>query len=153
MNVPDIMRAGLVLLLLSAATAGCGSPRQETADGRMVIRDARARPASQSMMGGAYLTIVNGTSRSDTLISVDTDAAATAEVHETYRTPDGLSGMRPAGDLPVGAGARLELSPGGRHIMLMKLKHDLAAGDTVSVTLHFSHHPPLSVAVPVTMRP
>ncbi|MDZ7689801.1 MAG: copper chaperone PCu(A)C [Balneolaceae bacterium] len=109
----------------------------------------RARPAQQGMTGGAYLTIANGTEQSDTLISISTEVAAMAEVHESFQQEDGLSGMRPAGKLPIEPRSLLELKPGAYHIMLMQVHRSLVAGDTISATLHFGRNDRLQVPIPV----
>lgn len=104
------------------------------------------------MTGGAYLTVYNGTSQADTLTGVSTDAAGSAEIHESFRQENGMSGMRPAGDLPVEAGSGLELMPGGYHVMLMQLKRDLAPGDSISLTFHFSRYDSIATRVPVVQK-
>ncbi|MDX1637264.1 MAG: copper chaperone PCu(A)C [Balneolaceae bacterium] len=117
------------------------------------IREAWARPAKQGMMGGAYLTIANGTDRADTLLGLSTPVAGIAEIHESYQTETGMGGMRPAGKLPVEARSRLQLSPGGYHIMLMQLDRDLGVGDSIPATIRFAHHDSLFVMIPVKQNP
>jgi hypothetical protein len=61
--------------------------------------------------------------------------AGIVEIHEMAMEGNVMK-MRalPAGlDLP--AGKSVELKPGGYHVMLMDLKKELKAGDTVPVTL------------------
>ncbi len=115
---------------------------------KIKIKNAWARPAQRGMMSGAYLTIVNGTDQVDTLIGVSTDAARSAEIHLSVEK-NGISEMRPAGNLPIEANSRLKLEPGGYHIMLMQLRHDLSAGDSIAVLLHLSNKDSLSVRIPI----
>jgi len=84
--------------------------------------------------GAVYLTIVNPGSVSDDVIAASSDVAETAELHETYEE-SGMTMMRPIIKLPVPAGAKLEMKPGGYHIMLINLKRELKAGQVISLTL------------------
>ena len=84
--------------------------------------------------GAVYLTIVNPGSVSDDVIAASSDVAETAELHESYQE-SGIMMMRPIIKLPVPAGAKLEMKPGGYHIMLINLKRELKAGQVISLTL------------------
>jgi len=53
------------------------------------------------------------------------------------------------GALPIGAGASVELAPGGTHVMLVDLETPLAAGASVELTLVFAIAGEIAVAVPV----
>jgi copper(I)-binding protein len=57
-------------------------------------------------------------------------------VHE-MKIDNGIMRMRPAGELTLKAGQSLELKSGGYHLMLMDLKRQLKAGETVPLTLKF----------------
>ena len=45
--------------------------------------------------------------------------------------------MEPVSRIPVGPSARVQLRPGGFHLMLTGLKGALAPGQTVTLTLRF----------------
>lgn len=45
--------------------------------------------------------------------------------------------MRPLAKVDLPAGGRIEMKPGGHHIMLLGLTGDLRPGDTVTVRLRF----------------
>ena len=45
--------------------------------------------------------------------------------------------MQPVARLEIPAGGSVELKPGSYHIMLIGLKQDLKAGDTIEITLTF----------------
>jgi copper(I)-binding protein len=82
-----------------------------------------------------YATLVNP-GRSPTLIGASEVAAA--EIHESYQE-SGMMMMRPVKKLDVPAGKKVELKPGGYHIMLLNLKRDLKAGTVVKLTLQFQN--------------
>jgi copper(I)-binding protein len=98
--------------------------------------------------GAVYVTIVNRGTSADALVSATTDAAKTVELHETVQE-GGVMKMRPLRRFEVPGGGRLEMKPGGHHIMLMGLTRDLKPGDTVSVTLTFDQGGRMTLAAPV----
>lgn len=92
--------------------------------------------ATSTANGAVYLTVTNQGPTDDRLTGVSTPAATKAELH-TSLVENGVMKMRPIPDLPVKAGAKVEFKPEGKHIMLLGLKHPLAAGDTFPLTLTF----------------
>ena len=70
------------------------------------------------------------------LVSVATPLTPVAEVHE-MRMEDGVMRMRRTTALELPAGKTVELTPGGYHVMLMDLKQQVKAGETVPLTLVF----------------
>ena len=119
--------AGAALLL-----AACSGGRE------IIITDAMARPAPlEGGTGGAFLTIRNESGQTDRLRSATSPAAQTVELHETV-DDHGVMRMVPQPDgWEVAPGGRLELKPGGKHIMLVGLVRPLAAGETIEITLNF----------------
>jgi copper(I)-binding protein len=70
------------------------------------------------------------------LVSVTTPVAGIVEVHEMVM--DGqVMRMRGVQALELPANKTVELKPGGYHVMLMDLKGQVKAGDTVPMTLVF----------------
>jgi copper(I)-binding protein len=98
--------------------------------------------------GAVYVTLSNSGAQPDALVSASTDAAQSAELHET-KHDGGVMKMRPVQTIPVPAGGKTELKPGGYHIMLMGLKHDLKPGDKIAVTLRFQRGGQVRVEAPV----
>jgi copper(I)-binding protein len=62
---------------------------------------------------------------------------------------DGMARMVAQDSMPIPAGGELSLEPGGYHLMLMRPKAALAAGDEVAVTLKFDDGSSLEVSMPV----
>jgi copper(I)-binding protein len=159
--MPRIMRIGLVVLLVAAGCAQPAKPPGAASGIQLENAWARRAPAMAHGSGGhgmpahggggngaVYVTIVNRGGGADALVRAATAAAATVELHETVQE-GGVMKMRPLPRFEVPAGARLEMKPGGHHIMLMGLTRDLKPGDTVSVTLTFDKAGPMSVDAPV----
>ena len=97
---------------------------------------SRATPPGAKVAGG-YFTVANHGGTPDRLISVTSNIAAKAEVHE-MAVKDGVMTMRPVeGGLEIPAGGKVELKPGGYHLMLMGLKRPAKQGEAFPATLTF----------------
>jgi copper(I)-binding protein len=99
------------------------------------VRDAWARATVQGQKGtGAFMSL---TAKDATqLVGVSSPVAGVAEVHEMKMEGDVMK-MRALPLLDLPAGKKVDLKPGGYHIMLMDLKAPLAKDSTVPVTLLF----------------
>jgi len=86
--------------------------------------------------GAAYVQISNPGSQPDALVAASSDAAGRVELHETT-SEGGVMKMTPREKFAIPAGGRLDMKPGGHHIMLMGLTRDLKAGDTIKLRLTF----------------
>lgn len=151
-----ITRTLFLLLSLSLIT-GCQSKsdqqdKKEVIFGKVEFSNGWARPGSQGQTSGAYITISNGTASKDTLLNISSEIANKVELHESYKTDDGMSGMRPAGQQVIESGSSLALEPGGLHIMFIDLQNDLAMGDSVTVSFKFARIGNRSVSVPVQLK-
>ena len=117
--------------------------------GELTVTGAWARPTAPGVgMGAIYLTIDNGSAKSDRLLKLRTPVAATAEVHRT-EVLDGIVRMREVAVLHVAAGERIEFKPGGHHVMLMGLKKPLVEGQVFDLELVFEVSGPRKVRVVV----
>jgi copper(I)-binding protein len=108
---------------------------------------ARATPPGATS-GGAYLTLQNLGATADKLVSVHSPAAGAVQIH-TMSMDGGVMRMRETPGLDLPPGATVALKPGGYHLMLLDLKHPLAAGDKLPLTLTFEHAGSIDVMVPV----
>jgi len=81
---------------------------------------------------GAFLTLES--SEDAKLVAVSTPAAKSAEIHESQQT-QGMMQMHAVEAVPLPAGKRVELKPGGFHVMLVDLAKPLGEGDSVPLTL------------------
>lgn len=145
-----------VLITTLFVFIGCSSESNQQQDdvifGKVEFSEGWARPGSQGQTSGVYLTISNGTASAETLTGVSSSVAGSAEIHETYEGESETMGMRPAGEQIISSGNKLVFEPGRLHVMLMDLKHDLAVGDSLDVTLDFSRVGSKSVTVPVRIQ-
>jgi copper(I)-binding protein len=98
--------------------------------------------------GAAYVTIQNPSAEPDSLIAASSDAADSVELHETIRDGEVMR-MRQVPRFEIPAGGRLQMQPGGKHIMLINLRRDLKPGERVSLTLTFGQGGEMRLEIPV----
>ena len=131
----------IVALFLVAAC-----DQREGAD--IALSRAWARPTIGQAPGSVYLTIENKGHGSDRLTGAVTDRAAMAMVHQN-EVVDGIAKMRMAGEINIPAHDRIEMRPGGTHIMLEGLRSPLQTGDRFDLVLRFRSSKDQTVTVTV----
>jgi copper(I)-binding protein len=135
------------LLLLAAWAAGVS---RAGASPTIVVSDVWSRPAT--VTGVVYATFHNTGPATDRLVGASSPAATHVELHESFASTMpamsmgnmsmgnasmGTTGMKSIPWIPVPAGGTKALKPGGYHLML-DLRHDLHAGETIPLNLHFA---------------
>lgn len=132
-------RLGIAVLAIALLFAGAHGVRaHEFKLGALEIEHpwSRATPPGAQVAGG-YFTVANEASTPDRLVSIASDISEKAEMHE-MTVKDGVMTMRPVqGGLEIPAGGKLELAPGGYHLMFIGLKQPPKAGETFAATLTF----------------
>ncbi|MFD1746686.1 copper chaperone PCu(A)C [Rhizobium helianthi] len=106
-------------------------------------------PYSRAMLpgakvGGGYLKITNK-GGDDRLVSVTTERAASAQIHE-MQLNDNVMVMRELKEgLPVPANSTVELKPGSYHIMFMNVTEPFKEGEMIKARLVFEKAGPVDV--------
>jgi copper(I)-binding protein len=127
------MKRGLLMSLILPAALIAGFAMA----GSMKLESAWARTSPPgAQVAAVYLRIDNTGGKSDRLLTIRSDVAASAEVHRTT-VVEGVARMRPVSTLHVGADEIVAFEPGGLHVMLFGLKQPLLAGQTFQVELGF----------------
>lgn len=118
-----------------AAAAQGPSPGVLGSVGPILVMDAYAPVPAAGSTTALYVTLLNTGGAPDTLVAVESEAAAGGMLHATV-TEDGIIRMVPmAGGLELLPGVAARLEPGGGHGMLTGLTEELVAGRTLPVTL------------------
>lgn len=100
--------------------------------------EAMAGMAMNDGVTAAYMIITNR-GGADQLVSVSTDAAETAELHQTQVDEAGVARMRPQSDgLAIPSNGETRIEPMGYHIMLSGLSRSLERGQEISMQLTFA---------------
>jgi copper(I)-binding protein len=130
------LRAALTGLLIAAAPLAATAQTAPASSIALTQPWARATPPG-AKVGAGYLVIENRGAAPDRLLAARTPVANVVEIHE-MAMEGGTMRMRALGNgLPVAAGGRAELKPGGYHIMFIDLKQPLKAGDSIAGELVF----------------
>lgn len=104
----------------------------------LVLENPWVRPAPSGGNTALYMTLANGRTSPDTLLSVRAPIVDSTQVHETATDTSNTSTMRPIDGLAIPPKSRVALAPGGRHVMLMGLQQTLQDGDTVVLNVEFA---------------
>jgi copper(I)-binding protein len=134
-------------LLLAAllSLAACG----QSGEPDIQLGNAWARPTRGDAPAAVYVAINNKGEADDRLTGAFTDHAAMAMVHQSELV-DGVATMRMAGEINIPAGSRIEMVPGGTHVMLEGLRSPLKTGDSFDLVLKFRKSGDRKVTVDVT---
>ncbi len=92
----------------------------------------------------AYFTLRNPSPRDIELIGFNSTISEQAELHDTEMA-HGMMKMHKLPQLRIKAGGTLRLQPGGKHLMLMRLKKPLHTGDQITIQIQRSHGDPIIV--------
>lgn len=100
-------------------------------------------------VGGGYLTIKNTGKADDMLVSVASPVAGTVEMHEMAIQGEVMRMRKLDTGIAIPAGKTVELTPGGLHLMFMKVKEPFKQGGKVPVTLTFEKAGKVDITLPV----
>ncbi|MTI88505.1 MAG: copper chaperone PCu(A)C [Balneolaceae bacterium] len=148
------MRVQPVFLALAVFVSCSSEKAQEIAEPKE-DRSARkkveelVRPGVKGGNSGAYFRLTNTLEKADTVLSINTAAAAMAEAHEMYENEEGMAAMRHKPNLIIPAGEALIFKPGGLHVMLMDLQRNLQQGDTVRLHIKLAQRGDVMKPIPV----
>ncbi|MFY0522276.1 SCO family protein [Archangium gephyra] len=117
-------------------------------DGAAGVRVEKARARlTPARVGAVYLTLVNTSGREDRLIGAESATAGKVELHEVIAQGELLQmHPRPEGFV-VPAKGRVDLAPGGKHLMLYAVQ---ASPASLPLTLHFEKAGTVHLTVPVS---
>lgn len=121
----------VAILGLVLALASCESPKVIHVGNAWVRLAAVPRgPAA------AYFTLHGGPADA-TLISVSSDVAIRAEMHESMKSGS-MASMKPIGQVALPAGSEIVFAPGGRHVMLFDVNPGIKPGAPVPLLFTFA---------------
>jgi len=135
----------LLAIGMLAGTAGAALAQTYSAGPIKVEQPwVRATPGG-AKVGGGYMTITNTGTTPDRLSGITLPQSARVEVHE-MKMEGGTMQMREVkGGLEIGPGQKVELKPGGYHIMFMDLRAPFKQGDKLKGQLRFEQAGTLDV--------
>lgn len=125
--MPTPIRALACAAALLAAAA--------TSQAQVTVKDAWIRATvPQQQATGAFMQL--SAAKDTKLVAASSPLTPVVEVHE-MAMKDNVMTMRQIPAVEIAAGQTVALKPGGYHVMLLDLKQQVKAGDTVQLTLTF----------------
>ncbi len=122
-----------------------------SAQAQVKVNNAWARPTVPGQQGGGgFMTLQSP--KADKLLSGSTPAAERFELHMMAMEGDVMK-MREVKTIDLPAGQKVELKPGGLHVMFIGIKEPLKVGSKVPVTLKFEKAGEVKVEFEVTSQP
>jgi len=105
----------------------------------MIERPAIRATVPHAKVAGGFMIIKNNGKTADRLIGGDAAFSGKVEIHEMGVT-NGIMKMRKLSDgLEIPAGGSVQLKPGSYHVMFMKLKEQLKAGEKRKAIIKFKN--------------
>ena len=120
--------------MLASTGVLIAEPASTRAD-ELKVESAWAR-ASAGRNGAAFVTVFNGSNAPDRLVGVASPVAPDVMVHRSFEE-GGTMKMEHVATIPIDVGQRIEMKPGGLHIMLVNLKQPLRRGEQFPLSLTF----------------
>lgn len=143
------------VILIAAASLGLAAPAaaHQYKVGDLTIDHPWSRPAAAGMNGAGYVTVTNTGAQPDVLVSVESRAAEKVAIHQGSMAGGVMSMKALPNGMPIPAGGAATFAPGGNHLMMVRLKTALKAGDKVPATLVFKRAGRVNVEFAVQASP
>ena len=106
----------------------------------IVIQNAFIKQTLPNSKNSAiFLEIYNNSNQDISLISAKTNIAPVAEIH-AHIQENGTMMMRQVPQITIKANSKVELKPGGYHIMLFNIKEAVRKNSKVNLSLKFDNN-------------
>jgi copper(I)-binding protein len=146
--LPGLKFLSLAVALLATALAPLHGADAGTAPA-ITVTQAWARWLPNNLPAAGYMVLHNAGTQAVALTGATSPDFGHVMLHESYTTAEGANRMRHVDQLPIAPGAEVALRPGSYHLMLMRAKHAMKPGDTVTVILQFADGSTLPVELPL----
>lgn len=142
----NALRLTVLLVAVGSLLVACS----DDASGTLRVTGAELDRPALPGQGALRLVVDNGTGTADVLVSVSSPRATSAMVHRSGVDGEGRATMDMVETLTIPARSKVAFEPGGLHVMLTGLPHDLAVGDEVPVSFEFERAGTVKVDAVVT---
>lgn len=135
-DVFRLFAAGCVVLAGSVGAASAVAGGGSSAESAITVTDAWVRAVPPVAKNSAGYLLIRNAGSEDVLLGATIDGARVTEIHEMVRSGESMA-MRPRVQVVVPASGRVELAPGGLHLMLIDLQKPLQVGAKLKGVLRF----------------
>lgn len=152
-------RLSLLLVLALLVPAACSQPAEPVEapasgsldNGWAKVEGAYVRPSLPPHDLGAGFFVLENLGEEDlVVVGVESAMAGSAELH-TMVEVQGVMRMRPAESFLAPIGGKVELAPGGKHLMFFDLTEPWVEGMSVPLVLRLADGRNLELKVPVRL--
>jgi copper(I)-binding protein len=153
--------ASLLLAATLVTLGGCGGGQSQQdatpsepslPEDELALENIWVRPVEPGGNTALYMSLANGQSAADTLLSVDAPIIDSVAIHSTVDTAE-TTMMKHVGPLPIPANTRVPLEPGGTHVMLMGVTQPLRDGESIVLNVDFAQAGLRRVRAAITNTP
>jgi periplasmic copper chaperone A len=130
--------AASLIALLAVSTVVAQAPM-------LIVKGAWARQTPGSDVAAVYLSLSNTTLQPIIVVGVHSPLASHSMMHESS-VSNGQSQMRMKETIVIAPGKTVSFSPGGTHVMLSGLKHNITVGQSVPLVLLLADGSKVAVA-------
>ena len=129
-------RALATFAIAAVLALGAAAAVAQTAPA-LTVRDTWMRqPTGDRKAAGVFATVENSGATPRAIVGASCDIADKVELHE-MKMMGAMMRMSPVTQIAVPAHGKVELKPGGYHVMLFGLRKTPMAGETFTLTLTF----------------
>jgi hypothetical protein len=128
-----------MILLLSA----CANARE------FKVLDAWIKPGNNGGNSAVYFIISNATDNKDTLKSIETKVASSTKIQQSSKGENGAIFTQILESVLIPAQQEVIFKPDKLDVLLIELKQDLKAGDTIEMVLNFEIAGSIIIQAPV----
>ncbi|MCB1750447.1 MAG: copper chaperone PCu(A)C [Gammaproteobacteria bacterium] len=145
------MKRLIFSLFTAAAVLSGGLVFAATAADEVTVTDAYARAVPPGQPNSAsFMLLSNASTTAHAVVAAESSVSKVSELH-THTMSEGMMKMRQVERIEIPASGMTRLEPGGLHVMLIGLNHDLQPGDEVAITLTFEDGSKRGITAPVRM--
>lgn len=119
---------------------------------KITVTNAWAR-VTPSGSGAVFMTIENNSEKDDALLSASSENTEISMIHKTVRENNIAKMQHVTGGIKIPNNEKVNLKPGGYHIMLMGLNNKPALNDRIHLNLSFENHEDITINPIVKLRP
>jgi copper(I)-binding protein len=152
----SLIQKMLIVLLVSLLIAFVARTQAQTPAvkvGTLTISETFTRSTITGQKNAAGFLSIQNEGNADKLLSVKSNVSSSMEIHE-MKMDGNVMQMRQVNSLDIPSKAKVELKPGGYHLMFIDIKSPLKAGESVEVQLTFEKAGKVNVKLPIQdMKP
>lgn len=139
--------SGLTAMSTAQAAGDAPAPTANAA-AKLGISNGWVRWLPNGLPEAGYLTITNNGDQPIDLLGASSPDFGSVMLHQSVSNGS-TERMMMVDKLTIPAHGKVDISPGGYHLMLMSATHPIAPGTTVEVVLKFSNGKTLATTLPV----